>query len=634
MKKGLLFVILLLIPSVLGIANIEGPSKDIFNLGDKIDISGYILETEDTWGLFKVDLICAEKIPLLARTVSIKANEKNEFSEELLIPYYVTGNCKIVMSLVVGENTIEQVESDSFEISKDLIGNFDIDEKMVQLGSKVVVKGTITKKDGERIDGLATLYFKKNGDTSLIDSVNIKDGSLGYIFDSAAKPAGVYNLEVFASDLFGNEMLFTDIPEINLVNEIIVVAKPNKESVLPGNFISIFGEAKTVLQEEVSKADVISVLDSVQYKTSVKNGEFTQRIKLKDSIKSGEHKVHIIIEDEQGNIGEADTSFVVNAIPTSIGLYIGGDAFKPNDKVKIIPSLYDQAGDLIVESINVVLLDNKGKEDGKGSVESGKEIEIELPQFAVPGNWQIVARASGLESRKEIMVGEISSIDFSIENGTLVITNIGNIKYKDYIDISISGVKGEFQTQEKISLRPGKESRLNLGYEIDIDGVYTIMVGDKEFKDVKIISQSGLFRYDYLYYLLIILFVGFLVWLFLKRKPKIRKKKKFVKKEVKEIGDIEVKKDSKKEYAEAFRDMALKNIGESGKKKKLFKKKDAVIRLGDKELYRKKKEDEVIKDALWKNTSFKKTSKADRKKFVKQSKKDDDDSDGMFNMFG
>ena len=71
MKLWWLFIItLLILPGVSAIINVDGPSRDVFNLGDKIDIKGYVLETSDTSGLFKLILSCKTSLPLVTKAVS------------------------------------------------------------------------------------------------------------------------------------------------------------------------------------------------------------------------------------------------------------------------------------------------------------------------------------------------------------------------------------------------------------------------------------------------------------------------------------------------------------------------------------------------------------------------------------
>lgn len=647
MKWGVFLVVLLVIPSVFAIANIEGPGKDSYNLGEKIDISGYILETSDMWGLMSLNLDCGEETPLLARTVSIKANEKYEFSEELPIPFSITGNCKVVLNFKSGNDLIERVESDNFLITKDLVGSFEADNNMVQLGGKVIINGKISKQDGTLVDGLATLFFKKNGSNVLVDSVNVNKGLFVYEFDTKSKPSGTYDLVVFVSDIFGNEKTFSDALQINLINEIYVIAKPNKESLLPGDVISIFGEAKTILQKPVSSADAIFILDGVRYEGKVNSGDFNQRIKLLDKIKSGEHNVHVIIEDEFGNIGETDTKFVVQAIPSSLELEILGGPFKPQEEVVVIPKLFDQANESIEEPINAVLYSSSGEEIESKNINSGEKIKFNLPSFATPGDWYFIVKASGLEIKESILIGEISSVDFFIENSSLIIQNTGNIKYNGVSNIVINGEKGDSKVIKKLHLKPGVRVKVDLGREVIESGIYNVKVGGKEFNNIYIESTRGLFNYDIIYYLAIILFVGFLVWLFLfKSKPKIKKKVK-IKNEEKEIK-LKLK-DKKDDFAEDFKNMALKNIEKTEEKikkglkfnfsKKKKSKGQGFVKLGDKSLYKKEKKPENF-DAgsiIWGKKEpikeEKKISKKERKKFKEEAKKDEPKG-GMFSMFG
>lgn len=647
-------LILVLVPSAFAIANIEGPTRDVYNLGEKLDISGYILETEDMWGLMKIDLVCAEKIPLYARTVSVKADVKYEFNEQLVIPYTASGQCTALMSFNSGTTAVESVSSKGFLITKDLVGNFEVSNTMVQLGSSVSIKGKVTKQDGTKINGLATLSFKQNGENVLVDSVNVESGAFEYKFDSLSKPSGLYDIVIFVSDMYGDEKTFTDIPQITVVNQLSVVAKPNKESVLPGYVISIFGEAKTIAQEGISNANVILILDGVQYRGKVYLGEFNERIQLKDDVKSGEHNVHVIVEDNYGNIGETDAKFTVQPIPTKLEAEIVGGPFRPLEKMIVVPKLYDQAGDFIQESITVFLKDNKGNDVATASGETNSQIEFSVPEFAVPGTWYISAEASGLKIKNSFLVGEINAADYFIDNEFLIVKNVGNTKYKGEVNIMISGSAGDVNVVKKISLKPGADERFNLNDEVEISGVYAVKVADKEFANVSLTGAKSWFKYDYLYFIGVLLFAGFLIWLFSAR-AKIKKKYPAQKKlavNEKSIVKAETQEDAKKRYAEDFKQMMLKSVEkrdaeinkelDNGIKKGAFSKEKNpdVVRLGTREMY--KKEAKPVKidvdSIVWGSKSssdyeIKRPDKDERKKFKEEEKKDKK-SGGLFNMFG
>ena len=87
----MLLLFLLIIPVVSAEIIVDGPPNTIYNLGDSISISGYVLRPETALGLFSLTLVCDQNLQLLARTISIESNEKILFLE--LIQNKRRGQC-------------------------------------------------------------------------------------------------------------------------------------------------------------------------------------------------------------------------------------------------------------------------------------------------------------------------------------------------------------------------------------------------------------------------------------------------------------------------------------------------------------------------------------------------------------
>ena len=140
MKKSVLILILLLIPLAKATIILEDFEREKHNVGDKILISGYILEDKPIWGKFQLDLTCNEVDTLLVKIFNIKKGEKFDFSEELPLFFSTGKDCKIVASLSDKGTIIDQTQSEIFEISNELLGDFKIKNNFIQLGKKVEIE--------------------------------------------------------------------------------------------------------------------------------------------------------------------------------------------------------------------------------------------------------------------------------------------------------------------------------------------------------------------------------------------------------------------------------------------------------------------------------------------------------------
>ncbi len=583
MKRLVLLFLLVLIPFVSAEINIEGPSKDVYNLGDSISVKGYIIETEDAIGFLKVSLDCEQEIPVITKSISVKKDTKKNFDEQFVIPFYIPGNCGLKVSLEAFGNVIEQARSKEFTISKDLKGNFEVQDKLIQLGKDIEIEGSVYKLDGENIDGNAIVYFKQNDTIYNVGSSLVNDGKFSYVVSSVAYPSGIYNIELEVIDIFGNGFIFSEIEPFTLVNEIYVFAKPNKLSVLPGTVVTIFGEAKTILQDKIEDGKVTLNYGDKGYETELDKSKFEYEIVIEDDVKSGRHDIEIIVEDPLGNIGRTSTNFNVNAIPTSLYVDTEVNTFIPGTKMRFKPVLLDQGGDFIIEDISVEILDSDDDVVFNKVVKTNEMIEYEFEQYAEPGTWVIKTYATGLVNDDQIYVGETLAADFSLEGQILKVVNIGNVVYKRPIEIRLENEE-EYVVVKKKRLSPGDSYDIDLGENVK-SGVYDVFVGDKEFNDVEI---SGFVKRDYswLYWILIIIVLLLILFLFWRGIHKRKRKKKEEKHEEEHLAERvkdflkgkglhhnkkeekkeESKKDRMERYKKEFRERILKDISKREKK--------------------------------------------------------------------
>ncbi len=524
MKKSVLILILLLIPLAKATIILEDFEREKHNVGDKILISGYILEDKPIWGKFQLDLTCNEVDTLLVKIFNIKKGEKFDFSEELPLFFSTGKDCKIVASLSDKGTIIDQTQSEIFEISNELLGDFKIKNNFIQLGKKVEIEGTIKKLSGELVNGVATVFFIQNNEIFSVDTVEVNEGSFSYSYDTTSSFSGEYLVNVEIIETFGNRYLFENLLKFTLVNELAVVADVNKESALPGAVIKVFGEADTILQEGAGKGSVTINFNGEQYNMDFYNGKFDYNLQISDDIKSGKQEINIVMVDSFGNKGEAQTSVDIIPIPSNLDVEFDKKTYLPKETIKFKPLLYDQAGDLINEIIVVDILTPENDVVEAKKVNSNSEAEFTFSESASPGTWKLRLSNTNLEEDKEFIVGNLALLDYSIEDSVLIARNVGNIKYVDPIEIKIKGNNVDLSLTKKTSINPGKTLKVNLGREV-ATGTYDVIADDKKFDSVEITGKSKILNlsnlYWVLFYLLVVL-VGYVI--FFRSKRKILKK--------------------------------------------------------------------------------------------------------------
>ena len=518
MKRGVFVValLLLMLPSTFALININGPSLDVVNLGDKIHLEGYVQEDIDVIGFFKLELNCGSKQVLSIKVINILKGQKYSFSEDLPVIGNMLGSCNIIASVESNDITLEQVNSKNFIISKDLNGEFKLEQDKLQLGKYLILNGTIQKKDGSLVNGLATLYFKQGDNIYSVDTTQVKNGELNYIKKLKDNVAGVYNIDIYVIEDHGNEQKFVNVASFLLSNQLNINVTLDKNEIKPGEVILIKGNALNILQENVDNASVKFLMENSIFYSELKNGKFDDEIKTEKNIKSGLHNIEVIIIDSLGNSGNNNISINIIAVPTTLANYISGAAFKPGDNVIVRPILLDQAGDIINNDVTIEILNKNNDLVGSKIIKSNESYSFTLVEYSVPGKWTVKSFSSGLNEYSSFYVNEVSSIIANIDNQTLLINNIGNIKYDKQIIISLQNQIGkEYQIKRRITLNPNETIQIDLTKEVET-GIYNIMLENFRFDNVKINAKPKP-NYTWLYMIALIIVLLLLIPLFKKR---------------------------------------------------------------------------------------------------------------------
>src|SRR3989344_3759971 len=94
MKKGLLVILLLLfVPSVLASVMINQLSQSVYNLGDTVQLSGYVSRESSFDGFLELRSVCNATILDFPKVpVSLTAGQKKYFPDELVLPKITISN--------------------------------------------------------------------------------------------------------------------------------------------------------------------------------------------------------------------------------------------------------------------------------------------------------------------------------------------------------------------------------------------------------------------------------------------------------------------------------------------------------------------------------------------------------------
>lgn len=505
MKRGLVILaFLILLPSVYASINLDSLERQKVNFGDKLDVSGSVTVNSDMFASLKLVLQCEQsEIPLLIRSLTLNANKEQKFSESLYISGTNEGSCAIRAILEKNGNIIEDARSNSFTITKELSGQFTIPTAPLQLGDYLDVKGIVKRLSGALVNGFGTLYLKSNGTIAFADAVEIDSGSLDYSRSTTDMPAGSYSLQFDIQDSYGNKVLL-DVGKLDILNKLTITANLNKELFSPGEKIEIVGSISKSDGNLAASGVIRADFNNQTFENTFSRGAYALSIDIPKDIRSGDHGIDIVVRDSFGNAGSTFLKASVSQIPTLIKLVLASTQLTPKGILTVKPVLYDQANDKIFKDLSVEVTDAKGKRVFSDNVPADKELSLDLPQDAPPGEWAVTAKLDKLKETLIFTVVEKIDLDIKLVDQTLFIINIGNVKFKSPIDIILTGQTNTSKTK-KLSLNVNETEEVNLGSGV-ADGIYNVEVYGKTFNGINIKGTHNYLRiFIYIIVILLIL---------------------------------------------------------------------------------------------------------------------------------
>lgn len=466
-------------PIVNAAINIDPLGKNEYNLGDKVILSGRVVPTSPVQANLKFLLRCGlTDVPLGMKIVNLDADDEYSFSN-LVTLSNVEGNCNFVVFLEKNNVILEQRSSNTFVVSKELKGTFEIRGKKYQLGDTVIFDGQITKMDNSPIDGLAVISLKQDDNLVGMETVEVLSGIINFEYLLDSMPAGNYSVDVDASDNFGNKKLFGNILNFDVTRNLVFDIGTDSFSYDPEKKAIVSGFVTGEVNSNLGEVIVTGTYDYGEVSAVLRDGmkSFSLEFILPKDIKSGEHELIIKAKDNRGNYGEKSLKYNVNAVPTTLDILPAINNVNPGDGLEYSIDLLDQAGDLIQDTVMFKVYDNNGKLSLEGSVESNKKGLIEFPQFALPGEWKLESTYLNLKSEKKVIVNKLKKLESNLKGVVLNVRNVGNVIYQGTFDILANGVK------------KGVDINLNVNQSIDIDLSKTLESGNYTI-DVPLTGES------------------------------------------------------------------------------------------------------------------------------------------------
>ncbi len=212
----------------------------------------------------------------------------------------------------------------------------------------------------------------------------------------------------------------------------------------------------------------------------VKEGKFNSSFIIPDNAPGGSYVINVKAYEKSDNnvINEGSSSNVIKIkkVLRQLNLFLNNLSIIPGDNLTYTVHLYDQANTEANGDVEISISKPDKSSFVKQLIKSGVPESIFIESNYTPGYWNIEARTENLAESKLFLVEEFEKAMFLLENNTLTIKNIGNVRYNKPIQVTIGGVTDI----QKIDLNVGESKKLRLNAP---DGEYDIAISDGKIKE-------------------------------------------------------------------------------------------------------------------------------------------------------
>lgn len=300
----------------------------------------------------------------------------------------------------------------------------------------------------------------------------------------------------------GTETLLTE--EFRISDLIVVSADASKKTFNPGDSIIIEGEAKQENGEYVEgfidvEITIGNASSTLHVSDTVKKGYFYLNTILPEDIKAGEYVVllNVYEKEDSANItnrGSLEYNININQVPKEVVVQFDTQEVEPGTELVVRALLNDQSGENIPTTAIISIKNSRNKVMFQQEVNTGEDVKYAIDYDEYAANWTVVAVSNKMTATSYFNIIEKSAINTEIINGTLIITNMGNIPYNESVLVKIGNETMELNT----SLGVGKSVEYLLtapdgeyGIEISANGENQVIEGVLLTGNAINIQQAG-----------------------------------------------------------------------------------------------------------------------------------------------
>lgn len=222
--------------------------------------------------------------------------------------------------------------------------------------------------------------------------------------------------------------------------------------------------------------EITLIPGNISLKSILAHGTFSVNVTLPDNIAAGTYKIQArgyeySSTGKATNEGTNSKEFSVKAVLRKIDIQLEHSSIFPGQLLHYKAIAYDQTGNVLVKDIRYSLSDPSNKMTDSFVGKSGVDQTFTSLSNTMSGYWLINASTEGMIAKKLFYVEENENASIEMANNTIIVTNIGNVRYTKNIEIFI----GAYKEIRELDLLPGKRKIYELAAS---NGNYNISVND------------------------------------------------------------------------------------------------------------------------------------------------------------
>src|SRR4030042_1507193 len=399
-----------------------------------------------------------------------------------------------------------------------------------------------------------TLGEEKSLDSSLVLIKNIIGGSNGFCKIKA----------ILGAD-------YTLSNEFKISNALSISGNLGKTEFDSGEKVALSGKITRETGENAEgfiETNLITndVNQNVTQTGTITQGNFNINISLPSDLKAGTYSIELNAYelDSDGlvtNRGGAEYKIFVRQVPTNLELIFENKEISPGTSLKIKAILHDQTGESINSTVFLTIKDSADKILEQKEISTDQSLDYFIKPNERPAEWKIFAVSNKLTAEDKFAIKEKEEVNIEIVNKTILITNTGNIFYNKTLLIKVGDTPLNIQAMLDVGERKRNfitapdgeyEVKVITGNENEISKIMSLTGKTVGIKEASNTSFWGAF------WVFVILILGFVAFIFLKKiyqKPFLGKfihkgkKEKFKKMAMGEDSQVVIKTGNKAELS-------------------------------------------------------------------------------------